>query len=143
MTPEQMWNQYGGDGPYEAWAFGDDADTLAGLVLDGEKTATASAYALYALEDEPLPEPGAYSVVLDSRGEAVCVIRTTTVTVKPFSEVDAQFARKEGEGDRTLAYWRRVHKDFFAKEMEAVGLEFTEQMDVVLEEFVRLYPYNS
>ena len=43
------------DTPYEAWAFGGDPDKLAALVLDGVKTATASAYPMYALEKEPLP----------------------------------------------------------------------------------------
>mgnify|MGYP000597469916 CR=1 FL=1 len=34
--------------------FGVDPDLLAELVFKGEKTATASAFDLYALEDEPL-----------------------------------------------------------------------------------------
>ena len=63
MTPQEMWNQYKkinasiGD-EIEAWAFGVEADLLADLVLKGVKTATASAYDLYALEDEPLPQEG-------------------------------------------------------------------------------------
>ena len=36
----------------------------------GVKTATASAYPMYALEKEPLPEAGEYSVILDSREQA-------------------------------------------------------------------------
>ena len=80
MTAEQMWRDFtAARGPveadYEAWAFGGDPDGLAGLVLAGIKTATASAYPLYGLEGEPLPEAGEYSVILDSRGEAVCVIQ--------------------------------------------------------------------
>ena len=34
----------------------------------------------------------------------------------PFDEVSKEHAYKEGEGDRSLAYWRDVHEDFFAEE---------------------------
>lgn len=41
-----------------------ETDLLAHLVEIGEKTATASAYSMYELENEPLPAVGAYSVIL-------------------------------------------------------------------------------
>lgn len=146
MTGEQMWNQFAAaeglpeDTRYEAWAFGDDADRLAALTLAGVKTATASAHPLYALEGEPLPEAGEYSVILDSREEAVCVIRTERVTVVPYRDVGAAHARREGEGDRFLAAWRAVHERFFREEMAAAGLTFTEDMPVVCEEFDLVWP---
>ena len=46
---------------------------------------------------------GALSVVLDGRGEPICVIRSVKVEVRPFGEVDEAFAWVEGEGDRSLA----------------------------------------
>lgn len=128
------------DADYDAWAFGDDADGLAALVLLGVKTATASAYPLYALEGEPLPEAGEYSVILDSREEAVCVIRTDRVTLVPYREVGADHARREGEGDLSLAYWRNVHEAFFKEELAASGLIFTENMPVVCEAFHTVWP---
>ena len=33
-------------------------------------------------------------------------------------EVSEEHAYKEGEGDRSLAYWRAVHEEFFTKEFE-------------------------
>ncbi len=125
---------------WDAWAFGGDPDGLARLVLSGVKTATASAYPLYALENEPLPEAGEYSVILNSREEAVCVIRTDRVAVVPYREVGAEQARREGEGDRTLSCWRKVHEAFFREEMAASGLRFTEDMPVVCEEFHMVWP---
>ena len=146
MTAEQMWAEFaartglkGED--YDAWAFGDDTDHLARLTLEGVKTATSSALPLYGLEGEPLPEAGEYSVILDSRDEAVCVIRTTRVYTVPFCEVTAEHARREGEGDRSLAYWRRVHEDFFRKELEEAGLAFAPNMPVVCEEFQVVFPF--
>ena len=140
MTAQEMWNASGIRAEYEAWAFGDDPDTLAELVRTGVKTATASAYPFYELEGEDLPKAGEYSVILDTKDEAVCIIRTTKVYVTPYREVTAEQAWKEGEGDRSLDYWRRVHEAFFRKELEAVGLTFTEDMGVVCEEFEVVYP---
>ena len=79
-------------------------------------------------------------MVLDGRGEAVCVIRTTNVYTVPFDQVSAGHAHKEGEGDRSLDYWRRVHEDFFRKELADAGLEFSPSMPVVCEEFEAVYP---
>ena len=143
MRIEEMWTACGGQGEADAWAFGDAPDELAALVRSGVKTATASAYSLYALEGEPLPQPSDLSVILDGRGEAVCAIRTTRVRVVPFDQVDARHAFLEGEGDRSLAHWRQVHRRFFTREMEAAGLAFTEDMPVVCEEFELVYPVEE
>lgn len=75
------------DTAYEAWAFGEAPDVLLELVLIGRKTATASAFQLYEIESEDLPTVSAYSVILDSKDEAACIIRTTKVTLVPFNEV--------------------------------------------------------
>ena len=115
---------------------------MAELTRTGVKTATASAAVWYGLEDEPLPQAGEYSVILDSREEAVCVIRTTRVYTVPFDQVTAGHAYREGEGDRSLMYWRRVHEDFFRRELEEAGLAFSPDMPVVCEEFEMVYPLS-
>ena len=145
MTAEQMWAEFAAknnlsDTDWEAWAFGDDTDGLARLTLEGIKTATSSALPSYELEGEPLPEAGEYSVILNSQGEAVCVIRTERVSIVPFRDVGADHARREGEGDLSLAYWRNVHEAFFAKERAEAGLVFGEDLPVVCEEFRRVWP---
>ncbi len=139
MKAEQLWKAFGVQADYEAWAFGDEPDHLASLVCKGIKTGTASAYPVYEAEGEKVPEAGEYSVILDSKDEAVCVIRTTRVRIIPFRDVPADHAWKEGEGDRSLAYWREVHEEFFIGEMEEAGLVFTEDMPVVCEEFEVVY----
>ena len=143
MTAQEMWNASGIQAEYEAWAFGDDPNTLAELVRTGVKTATASAYPFYELEGEDLPKAGEYSVILDTKDEAVCIIRTIRVYVTPYREVTAEQAWKEGEGDRSLDYWRRVHEAFFRKELEEAGLPFTEDLGVVCEEFEVVYPKEA
>ena len=128
MTPQEMWNAYKQINPsigdeIDAWAFGVEADLLADLVLKGEKTATTSAYDLYAVEDEPLPQEGTFDVILDSKDQAICIIEITKVSVQPFHQVSADHAYKEGEGDKSLAYWRQVHEDFFKDWLGEAGLD--------------------
>ena len=145
MTPQEMWNAYKKINPLigdeiDAWAFGVEADLLADLVLRGEKTATASAYDLYAVEDEPLPQEGTFDVILDSQNQAVCIVEITKVSVQPFYQVSADHAYKEGEGDKSLAFWRQVHEDFFTECLEEASLTFTSESKAVLEEFRKVYP---
>ena len=143
MTAEEMIKAAGIEGPYEAWPFGVMADELADLVLNGVKTATASAFELYGIDEEPVPKEGDISVILDSSDEAVCVIRDTKVYAVPYREVSERHAYMEGEGDRTLDAWRQVHRAFFSREMESYGLEFSEDMMVLCEEFEVIYPLAS
>ena len=139
MTAAEMWKQSGLAGEYDAWAFGEAADKLAALVREGIKTATCSAYDLYEAEGEDLPLPGETSVILDSSDEAVCIIRTTRVYVVPFDEVTAEHAFREGEGDRSLAYWREVHESFLKEELSSIGRSFDGSTRVVCEEFEVVY----
>lgn len=95
------------------WAFGDSeqrADALARLVLDGVKTATCC-----NLDDEGIPQPGDIFVVVDGRNAPVCAIELTSVDISRYDQVDEAHALAEGEGDRTLAYWRQEHQRFFTK----------------------------
>ena len=145
MAPQEMWNAYKQINPsigdeIDAWAFGVEADLLADLVLKGEKTATASAYDLYAVDNDPLPQEGTFDIILDSQDRAVCIIEITKVSVQPFNRVSADHAFKEGEGDKSLAYWRQVHEDFFKDWLGEAGLDFTPDSKVVLEEFRKVYP---
>ena len=144
MTPQEIWNKYKQINPsigdeIDAWAFGVDADLLADLVLKGEKTATASAYDLYEVDNEPLPREGTFDIILDSQNQAVCIVEITKVSVQPFNQVSAQHAFKEGEGDKSLAYWRQVHEACFAEWLREAGLTFTPNSKVVLEEFRKVY----
>ncbi len=128
--------------PPPAWSFGADpatADHLLQLVLDGTKTATSGARWDYDVTDEALPEPGDLSIILDGDGHPRALIRTTDVAVLPFEDVDAEHAAAEGEGDRSLAYWRRVHRAFFTEHADH-DRGFDVRMPVVCERFEVLVP---
>ncbi|MGY3616208.1 ASCH domain-containing protein [Bradyrhizobium sp. USDA 10063] len=110
------------------FAFGDSpelADELLELVVRGVKTATCGT------EDEPnASAPGERWVVLDGRGEPRCVIETTEITYRRFNEIDSVFAYDEGEGDRSLAYWRSAHRAYFGR----LG-RYSEDMMLMCERF--------
>ena len=76
MTSEELWKRSGLTGTYEAWSFGEAPDKLADLVLQKIKTATCSAYDLYLINNEPLPQAGDHSVILNSNDEVVATITT-------------------------------------------------------------------
>ena len=139
MTSEELWKKSGLTGTYEAWAFGEAPDKLVDLVLKGIKTATCSAYDLYSIDNEPLPQAGDYSVILTSSDEAVCIIKTLNVYVTAFNQVSEAHAFKEGEGDRSLEYWRKVHINFLTNELASVNRSFDENTKVVCEEFEVVY----
>src|SRR5271166_2693055 len=98
----------------ERFSFGDSpqlADELAALVLAGKKRATC-----WAEREGPKTQVGKQWVVLDGSGVPVAVIETVELTQRRFDEVDEAFAFDEGEGDRTLAWWRRAHRNYFGRQ---------------------------
>jgi uncharacterized protein YhfF len=107
------------------------ADELSALVLSGVKTATASDYDSYAQENLPLPAvDGKFDIVLNSWGAPICAITTTKVYPVSFDKVTAAHAYKEGEGDRSLAHWRKTHETFFRE-----NGNFRPDMLILCEEF--------
>jgi uncharacterized protein YhfF len=125
--------------PPPAWAFGasaEEADELLRLVLEGTKTATASALWDFEAEGEALPEVGSLSILLDGSGHPRALVNTTAVAVVPFDEVGEEHARLEGEGDRSLAHWRDAHERFFG---QVSSRGFEPDMPVVLERFEVVY----
>ncbi|MBM7588253.1 uncharacterized protein YhfF [Bacillus pakistanensis] len=143
----KMWENYTkisdtSNKTYNSWHFcheKEDADHLAQLVKDGIKTATSSLHLFYELEGESLPKRGQLDIITNWEGIAQAIIETVDVRVIPFKEVNADFAYKEGEGDRSLNYWRKVHVDFFSAELAAINQSFSDEMLVVCEEFKIVY----
>lgn len=129
---------------FSVWSFGGNTsempNQLAELVKNRQKTVTSSAYFWYKTEREPVPQVGAYSIILNANEEAVCIIQTIKVTVVPFAEVSEAHAYKEGEFDRSLSAWRKCHTEVFTKKLAEFGQQFTEDMPVVCEEFCTVYP---
>lgn len=121
---------------YKTWNFGSDrelSDRLIGLVLSGKKTATAG-----LLKDSTIvPKVGDLGIVEDYKGEPRCLVEYIHIDIKPFLEVDYDFAQAEGEGYKDLEEWRDEHRKIFLK---WYGDLFTDQSQIVCERFNLLYP---
>ena len=115
------------------------ADELGALIATGTKTATCSTLWEYEAEGEPLPRVGLKTIVLDGNGDPLCIVETTEVEVQPYNEVDAQFAYEEGEGDRSLEYWRGAHWRFFSRTLPTIGKAPARDMPLVCERFRVIY----
>ena len=150
-TIETYWQSFlatlPGDSPYRtktyvAEGWGDNpalADQLGALIVQGTKTATCSAVWEWEAEGNPIPREGLITIALDGRSEPMCIVETVEVTFRNYNEVDAEFAREEGEGDLSLNYWREAHRIFFSRVLRKIGREFSEEMPLVCERFRVIY----
>ncbi|WP_394125977.1 ASCH domain-containing protein [Vibrio hepatarius] len=116
-----------------------NANLCAELILRGEKRASCSMEYWYSHEGEPVPEVGHLQVVLNWKGDPVCIIELTDVSTAMYCDVTAEFAAAEGEGEKSLEWWREAHWKFFSRECEELNIEPSEEMLLVLERFKVVY----
>ena len=127
---------------YDAYYYGypEQADEILAALLRGDKRATTGLKCLYELENEPLPQVGQYSVILDSHGLPRCITRISNVEITRFRDISEEYAFIEGEGDKSLKYWKDAHREVFTRECrEDAGIEFSEDMECVCEYFEVVY----
>lgn len=125
-------------GPLRADGYGDSAElseALLELIRSGAKRAGTGL--LWAMEHDgdTLPVVGDIEIVVDHWFEPALVTRITRVETLPFSQVSAEYAAIEGEGDGSLAYWRQAHWRFFSRECSRIGREPSQEMPVVCSVF--------
>jgi len=134
---------------YVAESFGDHpvlADELLNEILHGTKRATSSLASEYAYYDERVPQPEDHCIICDGAGEPRAILRVVSVDRANFFEVDAEFAKAEGEGDLSLDYWRREHEKFWRRTQQTIGLQWspedTQKADgeLILERFEICWP---
>ena len=148
---ERYWSQFlssipsGKERPHrfvESFFFGkelEEAGEISKLVLDGQKTATGSVLWSYEADGKPVPKAGDYWIVTNGGDDPVCIIQTTDVSVIPFDEVGEEYARDGGEGDRTLASWRRMYWDYIVSECARTCREPSQETPLVMERFRVVY----
>jgi len=145
---QEMWARFTSVHPefseskYVSWYFCNTqkcADELAELVKANIKTATCSLKYWYDTAGEKMPQAGEFNVVTNWDGVAQCITKTLKLTEIVFRNMTEELASREGEGDRSLEYWRRVHIKFFSDELKDKGIEFSEDMPVIFEEFEKVF----
>jgi uncharacterized protein YhfF len=106
---------------------GASRELLVGLVLRGNKRATAGLLADYATEGEEIEYPGELLAMLDNDGAAVGTLRVTRVEVLRFADVPDEFALAEAEGDLDAADFRAGHLAYWTR----VGVTVTDDTPIV------------
>ena len=69
-------------------------------------------------------------IVKDGQGRPSAILETVELKRRRFGDVAAAFAHDEGEGDRPLADWRRMHTAYFTRRGE-----FSPDMELYCERF--------
>lgn len=116
-----------------------DANTCADLVCKDVKRATSQSLLALQLRKEELPKIGDFAVVTDWSGKAKCVIRTTSVKLVPYFAVHSEHARLEGEGDKSIEHWRKIHWDYYTRELSEFNRTPLESMIIVFERFEKIF----
>lgn len=117
----------------EVWHLGKNkkqANKLFKLVLNRKKVATSYLYN----ENENLTN-SSYSILTNWDKNKQILIQTTNIEVVPFNKITKKHARNEGEGTKSLRYWRKIHKKFFIEEFAENGQSFSEETLIVCETF--------
>jgi uncharacterized protein YhfF len=118
---------------------GTSRETLVGLVLHGNKRATAGLLKDYEAENEPVEHVGELLAMPDNDGTHVGTLRVTRAEVLRFADVPDEFALAEAEGDLDAADFRASHLAYWSATGETVTddtLVVTLYFDL-LPEFVR------
>jgi len=84
-----------------------DVNECADPVLNGIKRATASSLWGYEENNEDPPKKNDLFVVIDWARTAQCIIQINKVEILPFNKATSEFAQEEGEGDKSLEYWKK------------------------------------
>ena len=128
------------DAGYHAGPFSDPElanyqGMLLDLVREGKKRATARLDMEFEKYGISRRSPGDLWLVTDTNGDPACLIRITDVQAWPFLAVPLSFAQREGEGDNSLEYWRRVHKEYFVLQCEQWAVMWRDDLLVCCEGF--------
>lgn len=119
----------------------EDANRLGELILNRQKQAGSSLYALYEKYNADLPKIGRKQIVTDFDGNALAIIETIKVDTIPFNQISAAYAKLDmGTNSEPLKKWKKAHWDFFEGFMAESGDKPTEDMLIVCEWFETIWP---
>ncbi|MCD0480630.1 ASCH domain-containing protein [Chryseobacterium sp. LC2016-29] len=116
-----------------------DANECAELVVKKIKQATSPSVWWFEKNKEELPKVGDLAIVTDWNGDPKAIIRTQKVEIVKYKDITPEYAQLEGEGDKTLEYWKKVHWDYYTEEMKKFDEKPNEEMKIVCEYFETIW----
>ena len=120
-----------------------DANDCAELVELGIKQATTHSLWWFQAHNETLPAPDDLAIVTDWDGNPRAIIKTTKVEIAKFKDINEQYAFIEGEGDKSLTYWKEVHWAYYSREMADHNHSVSPEMKLVCEYFETIWPKTT
>lgn len=128
---------------YTVERFGDSAalaDALLHEVISGSKRATSTLAREFQDDGEPLPRVGSHWIACDGTGTPRVILKSVELRIGTFDSADADFARDEGEDDRSLESWRTEHSKYWRRTEAARGRIWSEEDAIVFERFLLVWP---
>ncbi|WP_276702222.1 ASCH domain-containing protein [Chryseobacterium sp.] len=116
-----------------------EADECADLVVKKIKQATSPSVWWFKKNKEELPKVGDLAIVTDWNGDPKAIIRTKKVEIVKYKDITPAYAQLEGEGDKTLEYWKKAHWKYYQNEMKEFNEFPTEEMKIVCEYFETIW----
>ncbi len=117
-----------------------DADECAELVSEGIKQATTHSLPALQINEKKLPATGDMAIVTDWHGIPKAITKTIKVEIIKFKDITAEYAFIEGEGDRSLSYWQKIHWGYYTRELSDHNLKPFQDMKLVCEYFETIWP---
>ena len=110
------------------------------MVVKKIKQATSPSVWWFEKNNIDIPQIGELAIVTNWDNEPKAIIRTKKVEIVKYKNITALYAFIEGEGDKSLAYWKKVHWDYYTDEMKEFVEYPTEEMEIVCEYFETIWP---
>lgn len=114
-------------------------DDLLELYLLGQKTAGSSIVEDFVTAGEPLPKVGNHWIFLNSKSEPCCILKTEKIVIHKFKDIPEEIAIAEGEGDKSLSYWKAVHAELYVPHLAGWGVAEISEANVITEFFKIVY----
>ena len=128
---------------YRVRAIGNTPEAMSsilGHVLRGDKRGTFSLPWLHAKNPANAPKVGDYVVLVGFDGKPAALVTTTELEHVTYDTITGAHTAIDGPGVRDLTVWKGVHQPHWTKQLAAVGLQFANDMPVIVEHFKLLYP---
>ncbi|MGM9971618.1 MAG: ASCH domain-containing protein [Anaeroplasmataceae bacterium] len=139
MTYLDMWSQFLTNNQIEDVDYGVfqyDKEDLEKL-MSGKIKAEISPYEVIRVNDYAIPFVGDYNIVIDDSDNAICVIKTTKVSIVPFNDIKEVDAIKLGFDG--LKEFRNIYKDILTSELKEININYQDEALCVIEEFEIIY----
>lgn len=110
----------------KTWHFKVNNDELVKLVLSGSKTVTSCIY-----NKNLLRKIGNREILIFDNEKQACITVIKKIIITEFKDVTEELAFLEGEGDKSLEYWKKVHFEYF----KSIKPDFNENDKILFEIF--------